>query len=197
MTASTYSFRQLEGPPVTGGDALSSALAEAEAIRERARTEGEAAGRAEATAAVQAQAADLLNLLGDAVRAVQTMGDELTAALEADSVGVGLRLAEQIVAGAIDVAPERIVDVAGQALRRLAERRVVTLVVNPSELDVLSAAIDELRAQLGGIEALSVQSDRRVGRGGVIARTQDGEIDATVDAQLSRAREIVADELAS
>jgi flagellar assembly protein FliH len=195
MTASTYSFRQLDGPPASGVDALSSALAEAEAIRERARAEGEAAGRAEAAAAVQAQAAELLDLLGEAVRAAQSLGDDLIATSQADSVAIGLRLAEQIVAGAIDAAPERLVDVAGQALRRLAERRLVTLVVNPSELEVLSAAVEQLRAQLGGIDSLNVQSDRRVGRGGVVARTQDGEIDATVEAQLSRAREIVADEL--
>jgi flagellar biosynthesis/type III secretory pathway protein FliH len=40
-----------------------------------------------------------------------------------------------------------------------------------------------------------VQADRRVPRGGVIARTEAGEIDATIRAQLSRAREIVAAEL--
>jgi flagellar assembly protein FliH len=195
MTASTYSFRQLDGPTRTGGDALSSALAEAEAIRERARVEGEAAGRAEAIAAVEAQAAELLNLLGEAVNAAQNVSAELVSTLEADSVTLGLRLAEQIVAGAIEASPERLVDVAGQALRRLADRRAVTLVVNPAELELLSSAVDQLRGQLGGIDSLSVQADRRVGRGGVLARTQDGEIDASVEAQLSRAREIVADEL--
>jgi flagellar assembly protein FliH len=195
MTASTYSFRQLDGPVHSGGDALSSALAEAEAIRERARVEGEAAGRAEAIAAVQAQASELLDLLGEAVRAAQAMSAEVVSTLEADSVAVGLRLAEQIVAGTIEASPERLVDVAGQALRRLADRRVVTLVVNPAELELLSSAVDELRGRLGGIDSLSVQADRRVGRGGVVARTQEGEIDATVEAQLSRAREIVADEL--
>ena len=195
MSASTYSFRQLDGPAPSAVDALSSALAEADAIREAARAEGEAAGRAEATAAVQAQVAELLGLLNEAVASVQAMRDEAVASLEVDSVAVGLRLAEQIVAGAIDAAPERLVDVAGQALRRLADRRTVTLVVNPSQLDVLSGAVDQLRMQLGGIETLSVQADRRVGRGGVLARTQDGEIDATVEAQLSRAREIVAAEL--
>jgi flagellar assembly protein FliH len=52
-----------------------------------------------------------------------------------------------------------------------------------------------LQSELGGIEHCNVQADRRVGRGGVIARTEAGEIDATIEAQLSRAREIVAAEL--
>jgi flagellar biosynthesis/type III secretory pathway protein FliH len=36
-----------------------------------------------------------------------------------------------------------------------------------------------------------VQTDRRVGRGGAIARTEAGEIDASIEAQMRSAREIV------
>jgi flagellar biosynthesis/type III secretory pathway protein FliH len=41
-----------------------------------------------------------------------------------------------------------------------------------------------------------VQADRRVGRGGAVAQTETGEVDASLAAQLSRAREIVAEALA-
>jgi flagellar biosynthesis/type III secretory pathway protein FliH len=40
-----------------------------------------------------------------------------------------------------------------------------------------------------------VQSDRRVGRGGVLARTEDGEIDASIETQLRRIRDLVTAEL--
>jgi flagellar biosynthesis/type III secretory pathway protein FliH len=68
----------------------------------------------------------------------------------------------------------------------------VTLVVNPEDLELLSDAIVGLQSELGGVEHCNVQADRRVGRGGVIVRTEAGELDATIDAQLSRAREVVA-----
>jgi flagellar assembly protein FliH len=190
-----YRFRQLDAPVLRSEGALEIALAEADAIREAARAQGETEGRAAAEAAVRAEAEASLRLLADAHTALAGLQDELIAALEADTVAVGLRLAEQIVAGTIAVEPERLVDVAGLALRRLADRRQVTLVVNPSELELLTGAVDQLRSQLGGIEQLSVQADRRVSRGGVVARTHEGEIDATVEAQLERAREIVAAEL--
>ena len=195
--AVAYTFRQLEAPVLRHGegDMLTAALAEADAIREAARAEGETAGRAEGAAAVRAEAEELLRTLAQAHAALDSLRDELVAALEADSVALGLRLAEQIVAGAIEVEPRRLVEVASLALRRLADRRSVTLVVNPSELELLAGAVDRLRGELGGIEHLSVQADRRVARGGVVARTEEGEIDATVDTQLHRAREIVADEL--
>ena len=59
----------------------------------------------------------------------------------------------------------------------------------------LSEAVPGLQSELGGIEHCYVQSDRRVGRGGVLARTDEGEIDASIETQLTRVREIVSSEL--
>jgi flagellar assembly protein FliH len=59
----------------------------------------------------------------------------------------------------------------------------------------MSQSLTQLQSQLGGIEHLNVQSDRRVGRGGVLARTDEGEIDASIETQLARAREVVIAEL--
>jgi flagellar assembly protein FliH len=199
-TIAAYTFRQLETP--AGGvvhdvaDVLSAAHTEAEQIRQQARAAGEAEGRAAGMAALQAEMGPTLQAVAGAVDSLELLRDQLVSELETDAVALALHLAEQIVAGAIAVAPERVVDIAGLALRRLAERRHVTLVVNPADLDLMSQSVSHLQAQLGGIEHLSVQADRRVGRGGVLARTDAGEIDATIETQLLRAREIVAAELA-
>ena len=82
-------------------------------------------------------------------------------------------------------------DVTRNALRHLAERRRVTVVVNPDDLELVSDAARALRTELGGIEHLAVQSDRRIG-----PRRRDGaygrrEIDAAIETQLARARAIV------
>lgn len=198
-TVETYTFRQLEAPGGAIGhvaDVLSAARAEAEQIRDQARAAGEAEGRAAAEAAARAQMEPALRAVADAVQALHQLTDRVVAELEHDAVTLALRLAEQIVAGAIDVEPARVVEVAAVAIRRIRDRRHVTLVVNPADLELLSESVARLRSQLGGIEQLAVQSDRRVGRGGVLARTEDGEIDASIEAQLSRAREVVAAELA-
>jgi flagellar assembly protein FliH len=199
-TIAAYTFRQLEAP--AGGvvhdvaDVLSAAHAEAEHIRLHARAAGEAEGRAAGMAALQAEMAPTIQAVAGAVHALESLREQLVSELETDAVALALHLAEQIVAGAIAVTPERVVDIAGLALRRLTERRHVTLVVNPADLDLMSESVAQLQAELGGIEHLSVQSDRRVGRGGVLARTDAGEIDASIETQLLRAREIVAAELA-
>jgi flagellar assembly protein FliH len=197
-TIAAYTFRQLEAPAGSIGnvaDVLSAAHAEAEHIRRQAWAAGESEGRAAGIAAARAEMEPTLQAVGDAVGALDKLRDAAIAELEGDAVNLALQLAEQIVAGAVAVAPERLIDVAGVALRRIRDRQHVTLVVNPADLDLMSQSVAGLQAQLGGIEHLNVQSDRRVGRGGVLARTVDGEIDASIETQLSRAREIVQAEL--
>jgi flagellar assembly protein FliH len=199
-TIEAYTFRQLEAP--AGGtvhdaaDVLSAAHSEAERIREQARAAGEAEGRAAGMAAVQRELAPAVAALSGAVAELSALRAQVTGELEADAVALALRIAEHIVAGAVDAEPRRILDVAGLALRRITQRRQVTLVVNPADLELLNEAIPGLQSELGGIEHCSVQSDRRVGRGGVLARTDEGEIDASIDTQLAALREIVAAELA-
>jgi flagellar assembly protein FliH len=200
-TVEAYTFRQLEAP--AGGsvhdvaDVLSAAHAEAERIREQARAAGEADGRAAGLAAVRAEVQPAVQALSAAVTELEGLRAQVIAELESDAVALALRVAEHVVAGAIAAEPQRIVDIAGLALRRITERRHVTLVVNPADMELLSQSVTGLQAQLGGIDHCHVQSDRRVARGGVVARTDAGEIDASVETQLTRVREIVAAELGS
>ena len=190
----SYAFQQLDAPPPGSAediaDVLSAVRAEADRIREQARAAGEAEGRAAGIAAAQEAAQPALAALAAAAGAVNELRAQLAAEAERDAVELAIRIAEQILAGAIAVQPERVVDVARNALRHLIDRRHVTLVVNPADLELVSDSVENLISQLGGIEHLSVQADRRIGRGGAIARTEAGDIDAGLATQLARAREI-------
>ena len=200
LVADRYAFRQLDAAAAeaSGGiaDVLSAVRAEAEQIRAQAWAAGEAEGRAAGLAAARNDAAPALGALGTAVQAISDVRAQFVAELEQDAVELAFRLTEQILAGVLTVEPERVLDVARNALRHLLDRRHVTLVVNPDDLELVSECVEQLQSELGGIEHLSVQSDRRVARGGAIARTESGEIDSGIEAQLARAREIVAAALA-
>ena len=199
-SVASYAFRQLDAPPpgTSNGiaDVLSAVRAEAEQIRAQAWAAGEAEGRAAGMAAARTEAAPAVAAMTTALEAIEQLKAQMLAELEQDAVEMAMRLAEQILAGVVSVEPERVIDVGRNALRHLSERRRVTLVVNPDDLELVSECVDQLQSELGGIEHLGVQSDRRIGRGGAIARTDSGEIDSGLDAQLSRAREIVAAALA-
>ena len=191
-----YAFQQLDAPPPGSAediaDVLSAVRAEADRIRAEAWAAGEAEGRAAGLAAARADAQPALSALAAAIQSVEELRARAAAEAEHDAVQMAISLAEHILAGAISVAPERVVDVARNALRHLVDRRHVTLVVNPADLELVRDSVDHLRSELGGIEHMSVQSDRRIGRGGALARTEAGEIDAALSTQLARAREIAA-----
>jgi flagellar assembly protein FliH len=191
----TYTFQQLESTDSsdrTPADVMARALADAVRIREQAQTEGYAAGAEQA----RAEVAPLLAAIADATQAVTDTREELVETLTAQAGELAMLTAEHIIAGAIAAEPARITDVVRGALRRLSERHRVTVVVNPDDLELLSESVKTLQAELGGIEYLDVQADRRIARGGAVARTVYGEIDTTIAAQLQTARELVAAALA-
>ena len=200
-TATSFALEQLQPSAPPAHDAheqlIAQATAEAESIRELARSEGRREGCAEGRREALAEISIAALALGEAIQGVERLREELSAELERDAVELAFALTAQILAGALDAEPERVVDVVRGALRRIAERRRITILVDPKDLEIVSGAIGELRAQTGGIELCEIQSDRRIGRGGAIVRTAEGEVDLSIDTQLERAREIVQAELQS
>src|SRR3954447_10281964 len=171
-----FDFQTLEPPPpprtpVSDAEAVMDVLAEARAeadqIRENARAEGYAAGRADAIASLEPALAALTQAIGD----VQTARAELAVELERRAVELGLGLARKVVGGALSVQPELVVDSVTGVLRGIVDRERVTVLVNPADLDIVREAMDGLRASLGGIDHCVVEAERRVGRGGCLVRT--------------------------
>ena len=193
--AHAFAFDQLEpvalvrpgaGP---SPDDVARALAQA---RTEGFTEGHTAGMADAEARVAA-AEDGLRAAASALVAER---GAVADAVERSAVELALRIAEQAVRAAIAAEPERVLEAVRGALRALVERERVLVLVNPEDLELVRAGLEPLMAELGGIGHWEVQAERRVTRGGAVVRTADGEIDASLETKLARAREVLDDELA-
>jgi len=199
MASSEYAFEPLEAAPGVAlrdlESPLAAAQAEAEAIRSAARAEGHADGLAAGLAEGRAQMAAALSALETAHAEVVALREATADAVERDAVELAVQLAEKIVAGTLDAQPERVLDVVRGALRRLTERRRVTILVHPDDLELVRAAAAAFASELGGIEHCEVQAERRLVRGGAIVRTDEGQVDASIETQLARARELVEAEL--
>jgi flagellar assembly protein FliH len=194
--AVSFAFEQLEPSQAPPRDAvarmLAQAMKDAEKIREQARIEGYERGRVEGNergAAEIAQATQALLAAGDAVAALEA---QAVHAVEADAIDFALALADKILIGALQAQPQLVVEVAQGALRRITDRRTITVLVNPADLEAVRAAIGQLTAQGTGVEICDVQAEERVALGSAIVRTVEGELDASVHTQLERAREVAA-----
>jgi flagellar assembly protein FliH len=164
-----------------------------EAIREQSYEEGFAAGIAQAQSQLDGPAA----ALAGAAEQLQAMRADAAASVEADAVDLALRIAEQAIGAAIAADPELVVEAVRGALRRLVERDRVLILVNPDDLELVRDHVARLVGELGGIEHCEVQAERRVRPGGAIVRTSEGEVDATLETKLARAREVLEHELAN
>jgi flagellar assembly protein FliH len=204
MAAQEFVLDQLEPTaPVPDVEDLlavvTAARAEADQIREQARAEGLEQGRAAGEAAARAEAeallAPALQALAAASEALAAERAEVAERVERQAVEFALELAGKVVAGAVEAQPERVLDVVRGALRCLVERERVQVLVHPEDLAVVRESMERLRGELGGIEHVEVQEERRLGRGGAIVRTPDAEIDADLRTKLDRARDAIVAEL--
>ena len=212
MEASDFSFEALEplaaapipgpagGPavsgPLTPGEELALARAEAGQLRQAAREQGYQEGFASGHACALEEANAGAAALAEAGIALRQEAAAAATRLEDEAVQLALSLAEKVVAGALAVDPDRVVDVVRHALRGVVERERVTVLVNPADLPLVSGAMAGVQAELGGIEHWEVQAERRVGRGGAVVRHAHGDVDAQLDAKFQRAREVVEAALA-
>jgi len=194
--AATWDLAPLERAvvePPSASDVLAAAQAQAVEIREQAFAEGYAAGLEEA----RDRTAPAADALAAAAREVAALRDEAAQAAEAAAVELGLQIAEHALGAALAVQPERVLDVVRGALRRLVERERLVVLVNPEDLDMVRAGIGTLAGELGGIDHVDVQAERRVLPGGAVVRTAEGDVDADLATKLQRAREVLERELAA
>jgi flagellar assembly protein FliH len=210
-SSSAFDFAQLEPPPAPqpapaalpvdpGADPavlLAAAQADAERVRADAQAAGFEEGRLAGLEAARAELEPAVHALAEAVAGVHELRERAAEDMERTSVELGLQIAEKALAAAVEVQPERVVDVVRGALRCMIDRERVTVLVNPADLDLVRGAVDELVLSLGGIEHIEVQEERRVGRGGAVVRSAAGEIDGRLETKLERAREVLEAELAS
>jgi flagellar assembly protein FliH len=194
--ASTFDFDQLT--PQAAPSAVPAA--DAQRALEDAWTDGYAKGReaaaAEAAAHAHAHIAAIEPVLRAAAEGLEAERAATAERVERAAVQLALRIAEQALGAAIAAEPERVLDVVRGALRRLIERERVTVLVNPSDLELVREQLGTIVDALGGVEHCEVQAERRVPPGGAVVRTTDGEIDATLQTKLERAREVLEAELA-
>ena len=170
--------------------------AERDAQRAQARAEGYAEGQSQGLLEARAQLAAAIAAVEAAAAELTARRDALCDAVEPAAVSLALAGAEQVVGAALAVQPELIEHAARGALRRLVERDHVVVLVNPDDLDHMRVFASDLADQLGGIDSLDVQAERRVAPGGVIVQTPVGDVDARLDTRLAELGSIVREALA-
>ena len=190
--AEVFEFTALERPAFLVEDSASAeeraAVLQAEAQR-LGHQEGLERGMAEARVRVE----QALQAVAAAERALAEMHDRYVADAEAAAVDLAFQIAEKVIGTTIATDREAVLGVVSGALLRTTDRDHLVLEVNPGDFELVRDSAAELAARLGGISRMEVVSERRVEAGGCVVRTEAGEIDARVSAQLERVRQLLAE----
>jgi flagellar biosynthesis/type III secretory pathway protein FliH len=166
---------------------LAQAQAQSESIAEAAKSAGRDEGLAAGRAEIEADLAESVASLEGVVAEARADRQKIIEGAETEIVKLAMTIAERIVHEQITVDPKVVVDNVRQALTRLVGREVVTLRVNPADLDLIRSHRDGI-AGSNDVEHLRVVEDARVDRGGVIVETDAGTIDAKISTQIREAR---------
>lgn len=121
-----------------------------------------------------------LDKLADAVAmALSTLEQEIGQAL----ISLSVRIAEQVLYTTIDDQPNKILDLVGEIINIAPEhQRLLLLRLNPQDL----ALVQQFLTQEPSTQPYRLIADERITRGGCIAETALGSIDATLERRWQR-----------
>lgn len=143
---------------------VAEARAQAASWRERAESEGLVAGQARA-AAVLADAADARDrMLADAASEIPRLA---------------VAVARRLVGRALEADPQIVREMVQSALERVRRARRLEVRVHPDDLAQVQSLV------LDGERAVTFHADPSIDRGGCVVRTDVGELDARIEAQLA------------
>ena len=139
----------------------------------------------EERAAFRAQWAPASESLSAFMAEAEAWRARLTGQAEADLLRLSMDIARRIVLTELSVRPEAAAGILREAMALATRRTDVEVSVHPGDLALLEAEIPALRAVFPDLGAIRLAADPSLARGGVAARTREGEVDLRLATRLA------------
>jgi flagellar assembly protein FliH len=133
---------------------------------------------------VAAETSGLADLLRRTVAAIETERAALAAAAGRDLLKLAVLVASKVAKAAIQDGRPVAEGNLRRAIELTARRRDLKILLNPQDVARIEEFLPELRREFSDLESVALEPDPSVGRGGVVVRSREGSVDATIAAQL-------------
>ena len=171
---------------------IKAAEAQRDSVRAMARREGLELGRLDAIEhaskvereRVAAETAGLADLLRNVAAAIDAKRVELAGAAERDLVKLALAVAAKIVNAEIARGKPVVEGILRRAVELTARRQEIKVLLNAADLARIQEFLPELRRDFSDVQKIVLEASDAVGVGGVVVRTREGSVDATIATQL-------------
>jgi len=181
-------------------EAHAEALTCVEAAKSRAariHAEAHERGAEEAHRAAQEQherlAADVRSRLEALVDEITQEREQFFSRVEPEIATLAVSVAEKVVAQEISTQPEIVLNLVRNSMKRMKERESLRVRLNPDDLEMVRAARDDLIGAVDGVRGLDLVEDRRVGRGGCVVESRNGNLDARIKTQLAKMERVITE----
>ncbi len=169
-----------EAKKKTDENLLKDETTELEAIKKEAYTKGRIAGRQESEkkfhSAVQA--------FGEGLEQINGLRKSLLESSKEDMVRLIMAVAKKVIQTEIEKNKEIIIHTVNKALQSAIEADEYYIKVHPEDLQIVSEKEPLFLASMKGLQNIHFISDETISRGGCIAESRSGEVDATIESQL-------------
>lgn len=172
---------------------VADANARVAAIESQARATGHEEGVTAGRAAGHAELEEDISAIHELIANARAQRNAIIEGAEPELVRLAMSVAERIVYDHVAIDPNVVLENVRHALARIVGREIVTLRVNPADLEILREYRERTAAN-NDVEHLRIIEDQRVDRGGVVVETDAGTIDAKVSTQLREARRALIDD---
>lgn len=161
---------------------ISRAQEEAGTIRDNAAKEGYKAG--------VEQAQNDIAKVKDAIKEFLNAKEEVFEYIAPDILEISIDIARKIVKHEIDQDPNVILETILDVLKTASkDEPKIIIKVNPSQLSLVKANIEEIKSSIGLDTKTNVIADDTIELGGCIVQTNNGIVDATINTQLEIIKE--------
>lgn len=155
--------------------------AEAGITLQQAREQGFAEGKKEALARAAAEASSIREQARTVLRQSEEIRRQNLESLESQIVSLAVEISKKILVAHLELNPQAVADIAGEAISLLHNREQVVLYVNPGQYQLIQGKREDLLKLLSPKGELHIISDPEIDPGGCVAETEYGRVDARTE----------------
>ncbi|MCF8024333.1 MAG: flagellar assembly protein FliH [Desulfobacteraceae bacterium] len=156
-----------------------------EAIREEAYTKGKKEGRAE----VEKKLHSTAQSLADALEQISRLRESLLSKSKEDMVRLVMAVARQVVQTDVEEKEDIIVNTVKKTLEAAVAADEYYIRVHPEDLAIVKEHEPLFLAAMKGLQNIHFMADESISRGGCVAESRAGDVDATIETQLSEIKD--------
>lgn len=176
---------------------ITGARAEADTIRDAAREEGFAKGKAQGLAAMENELRPLIESLTRSINEIEAFKAALRRDAEREAVELGMAIGRKLLRRELSVAPEAVLDVARAALERVASTGLIVLRVHPDDAEILEGATPGFSDMLSVGASIRIETDGAMARGGCRVSADYGNVDARLEHRIELVEAAIRSRLAA